>query len=52
MTEELTSPSPRLSIALAGYVRHWLGDVWSEYERIKLTDIVGSTKLGASRDEK
>ena len=40
------------SFVLRGYVRHWLANVWSEYDRIKLTDIVGSTKLGASRGEK
>jgi hypothetical protein len=34
------------SFVLRGYVRHWLANVWSEYDRIKLTDIVGSTKLG------
>ena len=28
------------SFVLRGYVRHWLGHVWAEYERIKLTDIV------------
>jgi hypothetical protein len=22
-------------------VRHWLGNVWAEYDRIRLTDIVG-----------
>jgi hypothetical protein len=27
---------------LRGYVRHWLANVWSEFDRIKLTDIVGS----------
>ena len=30
------------SFVLRGYVRHWLGNVWSEYDRIKLTDIVAS----------
>jgi hypothetical protein len=25
---------------LRGYVRHWLGQVWNEYERIKLKEIV------------
>jgi hypothetical protein len=30
------------SFVLRGYVRHWLGNVWAEYDRIKLTDIVGS----------
>jgi hypothetical protein len=30
------------SFVLRGYVRHWLGNVWAEYDRIKLTDIVGA----------
>jgi hypothetical protein len=28
------------SFVLRGYVRHWLGNVWGEYDRIRLTDIV------------
>jgi hypothetical protein len=32
------------SFVLRGYVRHWLANVWSEFDRIKLTDIVGSGK--------
>src|SRR5512135_1522129 len=28
------------SFVLRGYVRHWLGNVWSEYDRVKLTDLV------------
>ena len=28
------------SFVLRGYVRHWLGKVWNEYERIKLKDIL------------
>jgi hypothetical protein len=28
------------SFVLRGYVRHWLGTVWAEYDRINLTDIV------------
>jgi hypothetical protein len=39
------------SFVLRGYVRHWLANVWSEYDRIKLTDIVGSTKASAARAE-
>ena len=35
------------SFVLRGYVRHWLGNVWGEFDRIKLTDIVG----GSSRKE-
>jgi hypothetical protein len=33
------------SFVLRGYVRHWLGNVWAEYDRIKLTDIVGAGKV-------
>jgi len=32
------------SFVLRGYVRHWLGNVWGEFDRIKLTDIVGSAE--------
>ncbi len=28
------------SFVLRGYVRHWLGAVWSEYDRIKLSEFV------------
>jgi len=28
------------SFVLRGYVRHWLGSVWSEYDRVKLIDLV------------
>jgi len=28
------------SFVLRGYVRHWLGKVWAEYDRVSLTDIV------------
>lgn len=30
------------SFVLRGYVRHWLGNVWAEFDRIKLTEIVGA----------
>src|SRR4051794_37018493 len=40
------------SFVLRGYVRHWLANVWSEFDRIRLTDIVGSTKSGARNSEK
>ncbi len=29
------------SFVLRGYVRHWLGNVWGEYDRIKLGEILG-----------
>ena len=28
------------SFVLRGYVRHWLGNVWGEYDRVGLTDMV------------
>jgi hypothetical protein len=39
------------SFVLRGYVRHWLSQVWGEYDRIKLTDIVGSTEKPVRRPE-
>jgi len=32
------------SFVLRGYVRHWLGQVWSEYDRVKLNDLVDTSK--------
>ncbi len=36
------------SFVLRGYVRHWLGNVWGEYDRIKLNDIIASGAPAAS----
>src|ERR1700689_2092902 len=36
------------SFVLRGYVRHWLGNVWGEYDRIKLNDIVAAGGTPAS----
>jgi hypothetical protein len=30
------------SFVLRGYVRHWLGNVWAEFDRVKLSDIVAA----------
>jgi len=32
--------SANYSFVLRGYVRHWLGNVWSEYDRVKLIELV------------
>ena len=40
------------SFVLRGYVRHWLGNVWGEFDRIKLTDIVGSKEGAKDGKEK
>jgi hypothetical protein len=37
------------SFVLRGYVRHWLGQVWKEYDRIKLKDIVANSGTTTSR---
>jgi hypothetical protein len=34
------------SFVLRGYVRHWLQNVWTEFDRVELTDIVGHGKAG------
>ena len=35
------------SFVLRGYVRHWLGNVWGEYDRIKPNDIVATAAAPA-----
>src|SRR5215510_9625378 len=40
------------SFVLRGYVRHWLGNVWGELDRIKLTDIVGKDAKEKDKDGK
>jgi hypothetical protein len=30
------------SFVLRGYVRHWLGNVWAEFDRVKLIDLVAA----------
>jgi len=40
------------SFVLRGYVRHWLANVWSEFDRIKLTDLVGAGKPMTRSGEK
>ena len=40
------------SFVLRGYVRHWLGNVWAEYDRINLTDIVAARAPSAAPVQK
>jgi hypothetical protein len=35
------------SFVLRGYVRHWLDNVWAEYDRVKFLDLVGIKDLTA-----
>ena len=41
--------SASYSFVLRGYVRHWLGNVWAEFDRVKLNDIVAAAELQRSR---
>jgi hypothetical protein len=43
--------SANYSFVLRGYVRHWLGNVWAEFDRVKLLDMVAPEvqKKGAAR---
>jgi hypothetical protein len=34
-----TGDTANYSFVLRGYVRHWLGNVWAEYDRVKLKEI-------------
>lgn len=34
------SEGANYSFVLRGYVRHWLGQVWGEYDRVKLIDLI------------
>jgi hypothetical protein len=33
------------SFVLRGYVRHWLYNIWAEYDRVRLTDIVDAKEV-------
>lgn len=38
--KNVNGDAANFSFVLRGYVRHWLGNVWSEYDRVKLIDLV------------
>ena len=38
------------SFVLRGYVRHWLNNVWAEYDRVGLTEVVDAKILGAKQE--
>ena len=41
--------SAAFSFVLRGYVRHWLGNVWAEFDRVKLTEMVEIEQQRAQR---
>src|SRR5262249_9820685 len=38
------------SFVLRGYVRHWLSNVWAEYDRVSLTDVVDAKVADAKQE--
>ena len=40
--KEANGQTATYSFVLRGYVRHWLGNVWAEFDRIKLLDLVAA----------
>jgi hypothetical protein len=38
--KKLNGDPASYSFVLRGYVRHWIGNVWAEYDRIGITDLV------------
>jgi hypothetical protein len=42
--KDVNDEAANYSFVLRGYVRHWLTNVWREFDRIMLTDLVGSSK--------
>ena len=40
--KKLNGEAAAYSFVLRGYVRHWLGNVWAEYDRIALADLAAS----------
>ncbi len=44
-----TDAAANYSFVLRGYVRHWLGQVWGEYDRVKLVDLLAPKQDSAMR---
>jgi hypothetical protein len=40
--KDLTGQVANYSFVMRGYTRHWLGEIWGEYDRIKLKDILAT----------
>jgi len=41
--KDVKGETANYSFVLRGYVRHWLGNVWAEYDRVKLLDFFDTT---------
>jgi hypothetical protein len=44
-----TGEAASYSFVLRGYVRHWLGNVWAEYDRVKLNELLGTLPARGAR---
>jgi hypothetical protein len=42
--KNLNGEATNYSFVLRGYVRHWLGNVWAEYDRVRLLDIFDTSR--------
>ena len=40
--EDVKGESANYSFVLRGYVRHWISQIWNEFDRVKLIDLVAS----------
>lgn len=47
--KDVRGESANYSFVLRGYVRHWLGNVWGEYDRVQLMDLVTPKSEGEIR---
>ena len=45
--KKLNGEAAAYSFVLRGYVRHWLGNVWAEYDRIALADLAAARAQAA-----
>jgi hypothetical protein len=43
--KDIKGETANYSFVLRGYVRHWLGNVWAEYDRVKLLDLLDTATI-------
>jgi hypothetical protein len=43
--KDIKGETANYSFVLRGYVRHWLGNVWAEYDRVKLLDLLDTAAI-------
>jgi hypothetical protein len=43
--KDIKGETANYSFVLRGYDRHWLGNVWAEYDRVKLLDLLDTATI-------